>query len=485
MSVNSSNGPSRRTVLAGLATPLFAGETSAQTPPSPALAPLPRTAQTLVLSERRVALKPDAPDSTMFSINGQSPASIIRMQKGQTLDLTIENKLSVATGLHIHGLRGPNASEGVPGLGSTPIQPGETRTMPITGADSGIFLILPVLQGQAAEQLERGLAGVLIVDEPKPQPVDLDHVALLDDIALWNTGPNAGTLIEPFDRRLDGARLGRLGNALLTNGKPSPESITVRPSARVRLRLANLANARVMPMKFTGGRQTVVAIDGQACDPFDPLKRTVVLLPGSRYEMMIDMPSEAGQESQVLIDTGTLHKVLIFKAEGEPLPPRPPVQPLPINDVPASIRLQNAARSELAITGGMERTTAEASKPLPDEAELAKRWPDRTKIWQINSGFNSGFSGKPLFTVKRNTPVVLALTNRSAWPQVLTIHGHVFRLLHPLDDGWEPYFLDTIHLPAMTTSRVAFDAVNPGKWAIRSTIAEHYDAGVATWFEVT
>ena len=45
--------------------------------------------------------------------------------------------------------------------------------------------------------------------------------------------------------------------------------------------------------------------------------------------------------------------------------------------------------------------------------------------------------------------------------------------------------LDTLHLPENTVSRIAFDATNVGRWAIRSTIAEHYDAGIYTWFEVT
>ena len=383
--------------------------------------------------------------------------------------------------MHVHGLRSDNGAEGMPGLGGAAVADGANRTLRLRANDAGAFLYLPVLQGKTSEHQDRGLAGMLIVDEPNPQAIDLETVAILDDIRL-----NAeGVLEENFGARVEAARFGRLGNTLTTNGKIAPDVVVARPNARVRLRLASVANARIMPMKFEGGRQTVVAIDGQACDPFDPLKRTVVLLPGSRYELMLDMPSAAGQEAAVLVDLGTLYKVLIFKTEGEPLPQRPPVEPLPANDVPPAIRLQNAARAEVAISGGLPRPPTGASGPLPSEEELARQFPDKMKIWSINNGFNSGFSGKPVLTVKRGTPVVLALTNRSAWPQVLTVHGHVFRLLHPLDDGWEPYFLDTIHLPAMTTSRIAFDAANPGKWAIRSTIAEHYDSGVATWFEVT
>jgi FtsP/CotA-like multicopper oxidase with cupredoxin domain len=465
------SAPSRRTLLAGALTlPLLpAGSLAQQTPASVAV-PLE-----LPLRIVRRPLRQSAADSVTIACE-----RVLRLKKGQDFALKIENQLGEPTALHLHGLRTDFAAQGMPGLGAKPIAPGQSVTLRGRANDAGSFLYLPVLPGRTAEHLERGLAGMVIVDEAEPQPVDLDSVAILDDLRLNQDG----VLDESFGTRLDAARFGRLGNVLTINGKTAPKEIVLRPNARVRLRLASTANARIMPMKFQGGRQVVVAIDGQACDPFDPLKRTVVLLPGSRYEVMIDLPGEAGQEAGVFVETASLHKVLALRTEGEPLPVRDPVKPLPQNDVPAAIRLQNAARSEVAISGGLERA-ADPTKAVTDEAELKKLFPDAAKIYLINQGFNQGFAAKPILSVKRGTPVVLALTNRTARAQVLTIHGHVFRLLHPLDDGWEPYFLDTIHLPAMTTSRIAFDANNPGKWAIRSTIAEHYDAGVATWFEVT
>jgi FtsP/CotA-like multicopper oxidase with cupredoxin domain len=68
---------------------------------------------------------------------------------------------------------------------------------------------------------------------------------------------------------------------------------------------------------------------------------------------------------------------------------------------------------------------------------------------------------------------------------VLHTHGHCFRLLHAMDDGWEPYWLDTIILPENQTARVVFVADNKGKWLIGSSILEHLDSGLSTWFEVT
>jgi len=50
----------------------------------------------------------------------------------------------------------------------------------------------------------------------------------------------------------------------------------------------------------------------------------------------------------------------------------------------------------------------------------------------------------PLFSAKRGRTVMLALANRSTTPHVVHIHGHHVRLLDTLDDGWKPFWLDTI-----------------------------------------
>jgi FtsP/CotA-like multicopper oxidase with cupredoxin domain len=65
------------------------------------------------------------------------------------------------------------------------------------------------------------------------------------------------------------------------------------------------------------------------------------------------------------------------------------------------------------------------------------------------------------------------------------LHGHHFRLLDRLDDGWKPYWLDTAVVPKMETWRIAFVADNPGKWMLHCHMLEHQDTGMGAWFEVT
>jgi FtsP/CotA-like multicopper oxidase with cupredoxin domain len=149
---------------------------------------------------------------------------------------------------------------------------------------------------------------------------------------------------------------------------------------------------------------------------------------------------------------------------GDKRPALPPIAPLPQNTkLPETIKLQNATRKDVVIKGDPKAPKAP---------------------WTVNGAVGSP-SGTPLIRVKRGSPVVLTLTNQTAFVQPMHLHGHVFRLLHGLDDGWEPYFLDTVQVPENKTIRIAFVADNPGKWLLASTVTERFDAGLWTWVEVT
>jgi FtsP/CotA-like multicopper oxidase with cupredoxin domain len=156
--------------------------------------------------------------------------------------------------------------------------------------------------------------------------------------------------------------------------------------------------------------------------------------------------------------------LLSLAATGVSLSPRAPIAPLPPNpNLPPAIRLERAVRKEVTITG------EERPGGLP---------------WLLNG--KVGSVGMPaLISVKRGSPVVLTVNNRSPVPQPLHLHGHVIRLLHPYDDGWDPYFLDSVQVPEGRTSRLAFVADNPGKWLLASSVLERFDAGLWTWIEVT
>jgi FtsP/CotA-like multicopper oxidase with cupredoxin domain len=90
----------------------------------------------------------------------------------------------------------------------------------------------------------------------------------------------------------------------------------------------------------------------------------------------------------------------------------------------------------------------------------------------------------PAFRAKSGRTVVLALTNRAEIPTVFHLHGHHFRLLDRLDDGWKPFWLDTLAIEAGQTQRIAFMAEYAGRWLIESMATEWSAPRLVRWYSV-
>ncbi|GEO13606.1 copper oxidase [Microvirga aerophila] len=404
-------------------------------------------------------LRPDASqDAELWCFNGEiSPT--LRLKQGVELRLNVRNETPKPISLHFHGVRGPNAMDGVGGLTQDPVQPGQTFQYALTPPDAGTYIIRPGIPGGSAEPLERGLTGLLIVEEPNPPQVDQDVALMIDDWSLNEDGSLA-----PFDASSGANPAGRLGNWLSVNGKATPHRVEAPQGGRVRLRLANVCNARIMRLRFDGLKPYVIGIDGQPTDTFEPLKASLPFPPGTRYDLLVDLPAEAGAKGAIQALIGNGIPLVDLVTTDQKRPALPAIKPLePNKRLPDVIKLQNAARKDLVIK--------DASK-------------DGKAAWTVN-GAAGALTSAPLLKVKRGSPVVLALVNQTPFAQPMHLHGHVFRLLHPLDDGWEPYFLDTVQVPENKTVRIAVVADNPGKWLLASTVMERFDSGLWTWIEVT
>ena len=152
----------------------------------------------------------------VWSYNGQIPGPVIKGRVGTTLTIDVVNHLKEPTSVHWHGLRIDNAMDGVPGVTQDPIAPGDRFTYRLNLQDAGTFWYHPHFN--AGEQLERGLKGVLIVEEREKLPFSQDIVWLLDD---WRFQKD-GTIYPRFNTHPDLMHDGRWGNAITINGQVKP-----------------------------------------------------------------------------------------------------------------------------------------------------------------------------------------------------------------------------------------------------------------------
>ena len=381
----------------------------------------------------------------------------------------------------------------MPHLTQMPIEPGQSFDYRFTPPDAGTFWYHSHFS--SSEQLERGLYGVLIVDEPAPVGVDRDVVLVLDDWRLTNDGA-----IHPsFGSFQDAHMAGRLGQYVTLNSEDML-NLPVKANERLRLRLINAANARVFRFRIAQHAVRVMAVDGQPCPPFVAPNGVLRLAPGNRVDLFIDATLSPGATAPILVDDlrgGELEigRVVYDKTDPVRAAALTEPKPLPDNPLPARLDLANALTIDLPLDGGgmammMGRGMGGGRMgggmmggSMGASGFRGEGLPPQQRIWALAGLASTGHDGPPTFRVKQGQTVVLAMPNRTGFPHAMHVHGHHFRVLD--GNGWKPYWLDTVIVDADRTERLAFVADNPGKWMIHCHMLEHQETGMAAWFEVS
>lgn len=421
------------------------------------------------------------PETDVWSYNGRVPGPEIRVRQGEPVRIVVENQLAEGTTVHWHGIRLPIAMDGVPGISQPPIPPGGTFTYEFTPPDAGTFWYHP--HADTLQQLGRGMAGVLIVEEPQPVAVDRDLLWLITD---WRLKSDA-QIASWFGNDMEAAMSGRVGNTVTINSAVSNRQ-TVRAGERVRLRLVNGALARIMALRFDGHRPMIVAIDGQPCEPHEPKGSRVLLGPAMRVDLMLDMQGQPGRRYHVVDDfyDGLSYWVTQLAYED-----RPPLRAhsldaplvLPRNPVPEPDHA-TAERHELKLQGGMMGGGAMAGM-----GGMGMGGMDEGASWAINgmSMTGDGQAGMPpLLTLQLGRSYILTLRNDTAWWHPMHLHGHSFRVLRRNNaDVLHREWADTVLVPPKETVDVAFVADNPGDWMLHCHVADHQVSGMMTILRIT
>ncbi|HUG25386.1 multicopper oxidase family protein [Piscinibacter sp.] len=407
------------------------------------------------------------------------PGPEIRLRQGERLRVEVVNRLPQETTVHWHGLRVPNAMDGVPHLTQPPIAPGQRFVYEFDVPDAGTYWYHP--HHRSAEQVGRGLYGPLIVEEPEPLAVDRDLTWMLDDWRLTKQGQISETFEHPHDM----SHGGQVGNLVTINGVDR-SAFALRSGERVRLRLINAANARLFALQFSGHRPTVVALDGQPVTPHEPADGRVVLGPAMRVDLILDAVGKPGQRHTVR-DTfypRLQYDLLELVYEATPLRARPletPVQ-LPANPL-AEPDLGGAKTHEIRFQGGMMGTLAGAT--LNGRPMNMRQLMGRGKAWAVNGVVADGHMHEPVLTLERGRSYVIALRNDTRWHHPIHLHGHSFRVIRRNGQPtrhreWQ----DTVLMAPDEGVDIAFVADNPGDWMLHCHILEHQSGGMMSVIRV-
>jgi len=436
---------------------------------------------TLTAQEHPISLTGKGPPLPAW-IYGNRPFPILRARKGTPMTVRLDNRLGEHTSIHWHGVRVPNAMDGVPYLTQAPVQPGESFTYRFTPPDAGTFFFHP--HCNTVEQLGRGLAGVLIVEGDEFEPFHDDIVCVIKD---WRVGGDGKFL--PFLTVEGAGRAGTFGTVRTVNGVPAPVIPTVM-SANLRLRLVNIDSTRICEIGVEGAGAEIIAIDGNPIEPF-PLE-SWRLGPAMRLDLSVRTPRDGAfrivdyfAAEPVTLATLTTSEILThpWPARRKRLRQHPISEP----------DLAHATKHQLML--GASASASDYSNPPPivlpdgrridlaDSLCLSQRtlWALDGKSWPEQGHRNLP---PPLMTFARGEHVALEFFNTTPHPHPMHIHGHTMKILSCSRLARPVHWADTVLVMPNERVQTAFVADNPGNWMIHCHIIEHQDTGMMAWFKV-
>lgn len=441
-----------------------------------ASAPDGATRLELVAGECGQRIRASGPQTPVWAFNGSAPGPELRFRRGDLLDVRVRNALPQPTTVHWHGVRVPNAMDGVPHVTQHPIALGADFDYRFRLEDAGTYWYHP--HQSSFEQVPRGLYGPLIVEEARPLPVDRELTWVLSDFKLADDNRQ----VEDFGRILDFGTEGRHGNVVALNGEAAGahRRLELRPGERLRLRLLNAASARAFHLEFTGHAPWIVSLDGQAVAPHRIPDGRLLLGCGQRTDLVLDASGAAGEFAVLDHRRGGAELARIAVA-GRPARARALARPAALApNRHAEVNLGRATDHYLVFEGGVRGAPAIGrvdGKALAIE-EIAKR---HGLAWTMNytAQHEHAMMHEPLFRMRRGEHVTVKMINNTDYEHPVHLHGHFFRVL-ALNDvrtklrEWR----DTVMIDPRGSCDIAFVAENPGEWMFHCHILDHAAGGM-------
>jgi FtsP/CotA-like multicopper oxidase with cupredoxin domain len=390
-----------------------------------------------------------------WGYNGVVPGPVIDVHVGDVLDVQFTNRLPEPTNIHWHGLRVPAAMDGTESV-QTPVPPGGTFRYRFRLPDAGTFWYHPHFNETV--QLERGLAGALIVRGPDEPSLDRERILVLDDLRLDKSGQIAasGGFVERHD--------GREGDLRLVNGAAEPV-IEIAAGQIERWRVINVSSARYIKLSIGGVPFRILGTDGGLIEA--PVAADHVLLaPADRVDLAVG-PFADGEELAV-----------------EALP-----------YMRRTIRTRKTERFATVRAGAAQPSTARIPDRLRTIEPLAPAdaAPSRTVKLGVKPSLRRGIDfvinkerhhhDRP---VKAGELQIWDVVNTTLMDHPFHLHGFFFQVLAvngtpPPWRSWE----DVVNVPPRATVRIAWMPDDrPGSWMYHCHILEHHASGMMAHFDV-
>jgi FtsP/CotA-like multicopper oxidase with cupredoxin domain len=445
------------------------------------------TARTILRLERR-DIEVNGKTASVYGIRQPNGTFGITTEVGKPFRVRVENGIDEPSLIHWHGLTPPWRQDGVPGISGPPIPAGGSADYDFPLRFGGTFW----MHSHQGLQEQGLMAAPLIIHDERDRPDQQEVLVMLADFSftpaeqifenLKKSGSMAG-MAKPTDAMASMSSMkkaapmstGQSGpdlndvkyDAFLANDRTlaDPEIVKVEPGGQVLLRIINSSSMSAFHVGLGELDGELIAVDGFAIVPIRGHEFPAAV--AQRLDIRVNLPAGPGAYPVLAQLEGEREQTGIILAAGG----------APVGRIPGAAEAPSSA-----LTLDLERT-------LRAEKPLAERKADRVHtlnltgemagyVWSINNiAWNKDV---PPLQVAEGERVELVFVNQTPMPHPMHLHGHEFQVVEIDGDRFPGAVRDTILVTPGRRVVVAFDANNPGWWALHCHLLYHLDAGMFT-----
>ncbi len=223
------------------------------------------------------------PKKTLVELKGNYLGPILNFIKGQKVRIYYKNMLSEPSIIHWHGLHVPQHSDGHPMYS---IEPGQSYVYEFEVMNNaGTSFYHSHSHNLTAEQVYKGLAGLITVTDDEEQKLDLPRGEYDLPFVIQDRTFNAHNQLQ-YLQGMHCKMTGFLGESILVNGLPNVE-FSVKSRA-YRFRAVNGSNSRIYKLGWDDGTPlTAIGTDAHLL-PKPETRPYLMLAPGERIDLWLD-----------------------------------------------------------------------------------------------------------------------------------------------------------------------------------------------------
>jgi FtsP/CotA-like multicopper oxidase with cupredoxin domain len=436
-----------------------------------------------------------------IEVNGK-PASVlgvrqgdgtfgIRTEVGKRFRVRLENKIEEPSLIHWHGLTPPWQQDGVPGVSAPPIPPGGSADYDFPLRFGGTFW----MHSHQGLQEQLLLAAPLIIRDQRDRPDQQEVIVMLADFSFTPPeqifaelkkggmssmgGASSGT---PASAGMKG--MGTMAPGMAMNaGKPDlndvtydallandrtlgdPDIVKVEPGGRVLLRVINSSSMSAFHIDLGTLDGELIAVDGFPVAPV--VARRFPIAVAQRLDIRLALPRGVATHPVLALLEGDKKQTgIILRAADAP------IARIPDTERTASPALTLDLESRLRAASPLTPRKADRTHTLNLTGTMAGY------VWSLNNV--PWTKDVPPLAIAQGERVELIFVNQTPMSHPMHLHGHEFQVVEIDGKRFAGAVRDTVLVPPGRRVVVAFDANNPGLWALHCHLLYHLDAGMFT-----